>query len=217
MTAMFKETIKVMPATLGESKGDAVYLDMRALRSEFSYCGVWYARDKSEESVLTTLFYYSKDDRRPDVPGEEIKENSFQQAGRFRIDSSHDRVWMGLRLGEDAYAGIRLSEFRKETAYLNCKVVRNRASGAESVGGGIIRGGDARFAKIGVEDRLGSADFQDLILFLVLIKEGPPADWMADSCLGVVGVPVQVPPCRFAHDRKYSSWNGQNPLDGIKG
>jgi hypothetical protein len=40
---------------------------------------------------------------------------------------------------------------------------------------------------------------------------------MADSCLGVEGVPVQVPPCRFSHDRKYSSWEGQNPLDGIKG
>lgn len=214
---MFEETIKVIPAVLGESQGDILYLDMRALRNEYSYCGVWYARDRSEESILTTLFYYSKDDRRPAEPGEEIKENSFQQAGRFRINSANDRVWMGFRVGEDAYAGIRLSGFRKETAYLNCKVVRNRASGAEPVGGGIIRGGEALFAKVGVEDRLGSIDYQDLLLFLVLIKEGPPPDWMADSCLGVEGVPVQVPPCRFALDRKYSSWNGQNPLDGIKG
>ena len=27
---MFEETIKVIPAALGESKGDALYLDMRA-------------------------------------------------------------------------------------------------------------------------------------------------------------------------------------------
>lgn len=214
---MPEEAIKVLPAAMGDSKGDALYLDMRALRSDYSYCGVWYARDKSGESVLTTLFYYSKDDRRPAEPGEEIRENSFRQAARFRIDSAHERVWMGVRVGEDAFAGIRLSEFRKESAYVNTRVVRNRATGAESVGGGIIRGGEARFARIGIEDRLGTIDYQDLLLFLVLIREAPPADWMADSCLGVEGVPVQVPQCRFAHDRKYSSWNGQNPLDGTKG
>lgn len=214
---MFDGTITVLPGAFSESGGDALFLDMRALRKDFNYCGVWYARDKSEESVLTTLFYYSKDDRRPAEVSEELKENSFQQAGRFRINAAHDRVWLGVRVTDGAGAGIRLSDFRKESAYINSKVVRARSGGAEAVGGGIIRGGEAWFAKIGIEDRLGTADYEDLILFLVLIREAPPADWMADTCLGVEGVPVQVPPCRFAFDRKYSSWNGQNPLDGIKG
>jgi hypothetical protein len=213
---MFEDVITVMPGEFGESGGDALYLDMRALRKDFGYCGVWYARDKSEESVLTTLFYYSQDDHRPDGASEEIKENSFQQAGRFRINTAHERVWMGARVADNAFAGIRLSDFRKENAYINSKVLRTRAGGAEAVGGGILRGGEAWFAKIGIEDRLGTIDYEDLILFLVLIRQSPPADWMADACLGVEGVPVQVPPCRFTIDRKYSLWNGQNPLDGIK-
>jgi hypothetical protein len=214
---MFDGIISVMPDAFGESNGDALCLDMRAVGRDYGYCGVWYARDRSEESVLTTLFYYAKDDRRPSEASEEIKENSFQQAPRFRIRSSHDRVWMGARVNDGACAGIRLSDFRKETAYIQSKVMRAKGSGAEVIGGGIIRGGDAWFARIGIEDRIGSIDYEDLILFLVLIKEAPPADWMADTCLGVEGVPVQVPPCRFVSDRKYSPWNGQNPLDGIKG
>lgn len=211
------DTITVRADNFKGIEGDSLFIDMGKLRGDFAYCGLWYGRDGSAESVITTSLYYAAGDTRPEDPAEELKENSFQQAGRFRVPADRGSVWIAARASDDAYCKIQLSPFRKETAYINYKVIKNRAGGVEVLGSGVLRGGDAWFAKIGIEDRSGAMDFKDAIFYLVLIPEPPPGDWEAASCIGVQGLPVVVPPCRFAVDRKYSSWNGQNPLDGTGG
>ncbi|TFH39310.1 MAG: hypothetical protein E4G96_09245 [Chrysiogenales bacterium] len=198
-----------------EGEGDALYIDMGRLREEYGYVGLWYARDRSEESVITTEIYVSMDDNRPSSSSEEIKESNFKQAVRYRMPGDAGHIWVASRISEGGYGKMKLHPFSKESAYINCRVIRNRAHGADVVGTGIIRGGEVRFARIGIEDLLGTIDYEDTILYLVLIREAPPADWRADGFLGVQGLPVQVPSCIFSDDGKYSSWNGQNPLDVI--
>ncbi len=214
---MLEDTITVIPDNFNGLEGDSIRIDLKKLKNDFAYCGLWYGRDGSVESVVTTTLYYAAGDKRPREASEELKENSFQQAGRFRISGDHDSVWIAARVSDSAFCRIQLSPFRKETAYLNYKVIKNRAGGVEVLGSGILRGGEAYFAKIGIEDRAGVIDFKDAIFYLVLIPDPPPEDWEAASCIGIQGLPVVVPPCRFAVDRKYSSWKGQNPLDGIGG
>ena len=210
---MREDSILVLPDNFKGSEGDAVFINMRQLKDEFAYAGLWYGRDGSAESVITTMLYYGDNGKRPAEAAEELKENSFQQAARFRIDTGHDSIWIAAHVSGSAFCRIQLSSFRKETAYINYKIIRNRAAGAEVLGSGIFRGGEAWFAKIGIEDGAGMVDFKDAIFYLVLIKDPPPQDWDAGSCIGIQGLPVQVPQCRFSSDRKYSSWNGQNPLD----
>jgi hypothetical protein len=209
---MFEEIINIVPA---DGSGDLLYIEMQKLRDQFAYCGLWFARDRSEESIVTTTLFYSDRGLLPGEPSEELKENSFMQAPRFMIQPGHNHVWMGARISDTGYGKLRLSDFKKESAYLNIKVIHNRASGADVLGSAIIRGGEAYFARVGIEDMLGAADYEDTTLYLVLIKDPPPRDWGAADYLGVEGLPVQVPPCRFTVDGKYSGWLGQNPLDGI--
>ncbi len=214
---IMEDTIKVRADDFKGIEGDSLFIDIKKLRDEFAYCGLWYGRDGSAESVITTSLYYADGDTRPEDPAEELKENSFQQAGRFRVPTERGSVWIAARTSDDAFCRIQLSPFRKESAYVNYKVIRNRAGGVEVLGSGILRGGEAWFAKIGIEDRFGAVDFKDAVFYLVLIKDPPPDEWSAASCIGVVGLPLVAPPCRFAVDRKYSPWNGQNPLDGTGG
>jgi hypothetical protein len=209
---MFEETIKIVPA--GDS-GDLLYIEMQKLKIEFAYCGLWFARDRSEESVVTTTLFYSPGSELPGEPSEELKENSFKQSPRFIIQPGHNHVWMGARISDAGYGKLKLSDFKKESSYLNIKVIHNRTSGADVLGSAVIRGGEAFYARVGVEDMLGAADYEDTILYLVLVKDPPPRDWGAADYLGVEGLPVQVTPCRLTVDGKYSPWLGQNPLDGI--
>ncbi len=212
---MLEDTITVMPDNFKGVEGDVIRIDMKKLRAEYAYCGLWYGRDGSAESAMTTSLYYSSGDKRPADAGEEIKENSFQQAGRFRIPSGHDSVWIAARVSDETYCKMQLSSFRKEFAYINYKVIRNRASGVEVLDSGVLRGGDAFFAKIGIEDMAGTVDYKDTVLYLVLIPDPPPDDWDAGASIGVQGLPVLVPSSRFEAGRHYSEWNGHNPLDGI--
>lgn len=213
---MFENIIQVKNDDFKGASGDSLHIDMGALRKDFPYCGLWYARDKSTDSVITVEFYYSSGSRRPAEPNEAIRENSFQQSKRIIIPSGHDHVWIAARVSDAGYGLLKLMDFQKGKVYLNSKVVKSRAGGADVTDGGIIRGGTACFAKLGIEDMLGTIDYGDTTLYLVLIKDPPPGDWKAESCLGVDGIPVIVQPCRFAADGKYSSWNGQNPLDGMR-
>lgn len=211
---MLEDTISVMPDNFSGCEGDSIHIEMALLRKECPYCGLWYGRDGSADAPVTTSFYYSAGDKRPAEANDEIKENSFQQSVRVRIPSAPDHVWIAARVNDTAYCKLQISPFRKEAVYLNSKIIRNRASGIDVIGNRVLRGGEAYFAKIGIEDTLGTTDFKDTILYLVAIPEPPPADWNVDSCLGIEGLPILVPSCRFAVERKYSPWRGQNPLDG---
>ncbi len=80
-----------------------------------------------------------------------------------------------------------------------------------------LKGGEADFFKVGIEDFKGIEDYADTILYVVMAKDLPPADWKLDHlCLGVQNVPVLVASAIFPDDRKYSNWLGQNPLSNIK-
>ncbi len=215
---MLEESVRIVSGMrFREGDGDALHLDMDRLRGEYAYVGLWYARDRSEESVITTELYYSNDDRLPSTTSEEIKESSFKQAVRHRMPSDAQKIWMAAKIVDGGYASMKLHSFSKESVYVNCRIIKNRAHGADVIGSGIIRGGEARFARLGIEDNLGTKDFEDTILYIVLIKSPPPGDWRADGFLGVQGLPVQVPQCIFSDDGRYSSWNGQNPLDVVEG
>ena len=210
---MFQEQIQIIRDTFSsDAPGDSLHIDMRKISGEFPYCGLWFARDRSEESAITAEFYYSAGSARPAETGDELKENIFQQAVRFRIPGGHNHVWISARTAS-ARCGMKLGEFRREKAYLSFRILRNRAGGHEVLKSGVIQGGQAWFAPLCIEDKLGEPDYKDTLYYLVLIKDPPPEDWEADAHLGVEGVPVLVPSCNFSADGTYAAWNGRNPLD----
>lgn len=213
---LFEDMARVVPQRFDGVEGDALFFNLAELKNEFAYCGIWYARDRSEESVMTSKIYYADREERPLSPNEEIKENSFQQALRIKIPYDASFAWFATQFSETVYGRLKLFDFKKEYLYLNYRIIKNRAQGIDVLGSGVIRGGDAWFARLGVEDTLSKIDFNDTILYLVLIKDIPPPDWGVDhSCYGVGGLPVMVSAVRFSIDRKYSTWRGQNPLDAM--
>lgn len=210
---MFEGQIQIIrESSAEETAGDFLHVDREKLGNDFTYNGLWFARDRSEESAITTELYYSADSARPAGIGEELKENSFQQVVRFRIPGGHKHIWVSART-ETTRCGLKLGEFRREQVYVNYRVIRNRASGFDVIRSGVIKGGQAFFAPLGIEDMRGAVDYKEALYYMVLIKDPPPEDWGVDAYLGVEGVPVVVPSCTFTVDGKYSSWAGRNPLD----
>jgi hypothetical protein len=199
----------------GGLKGDALLLDTKKIRAEYKYLGIWYARDGSDATLITTEIYRAdgKEPAMPEAFSEEIKENSFKQARRIELSIKNDRVWVAARIDGGDYCSLRADSRKSGHTYLNYKTIRTKGTGFEVLDKGVFKGGGADFFRLGVEDRQGPEDFSDTILYVVLVKDLPPADWKVDqSCLGIQNVPVLVPVCTFTADRKYSDWMGQNPL-----
>lgn len=196
-------------------RGDALLLDTKKIRAEYRYLGLWYARDGSDATLITTEIYEA-DGKEPSMPGafsEEIKENSFKQARRIELPLKHDWTWVALRIDGGNYCALRADERKTGHTYLNYKTIRTNGAGFEVLDKGVFKGGGADFFRLGAEDRKGPEDFSDTILYVVLAQDLPPDDWkVGHACLGIQNVPVLVPVCTFTADRKYSDWLGQNPL-----
>ena len=106
---------------------------------------------------------------------------------------------------------------QNENTYINYRVIQSRGSGFDMLDKGIIKGGKAAFFKLGIEDGTGELDYDDTVLFVVMIKNLPPEDWRFNaSYWGVQKLPLVVPEFLFTLGQKYSSWLGQNPIDNIK-
>ncbi len=212
---MHEDTVKIIEKEFkGEDKGDALFIDIGKLKKDYSYIGLWYARDRTEFNSITTEFFYTVS---PELPGEfteELKENSFKQVNRYRFRTGDAFCWTATRIDNSTYCRMKLFGFQKEHLYLNCQVINNRPAGVELLGKGVLRGGAAHFVKLGIEDMTGEIDFNDTIMYLVLLTDLPPADWgVDDKSYGVQRLPVFVPAVKFTADKKYTTWNGQNPLD----
>jgi len=203
----------------GGLKGDILFLNMKQLQQDYKYVGLWYACDKNEETFITTEFYYTSeaDCKRPPDFSEQLKENSFKKTSRFKIPDEHDCVWVATRIDQKNYCKIKAFALQKEKTYIDYKVIRHRGQSYDTLKNGIIKGCAAQFFKMGIEDRTGTIDYNDTIMFVVFIKELPPADWNFDgSCFGIQKLPIFVPTFIFSIRSRYSNWYGQNPLDDIR-
>ena len=199
----------------GGLKGHALFFDVKKIREEYRYLGLWYARDGSEKTLITTELYYTDgpDTKIPPEFSEEVKENSFKQVKRLSLPLKHDRIWAATRVDGDNYCMLKADPLKSGHVYLNYKTIRNRGAGFDLLDKGIFKGGSADFFRLGIEDLKGAEDYTDAILYVVMSRDIPPDDWNLDHlALGIQNVPVMVPTCTFTTDRKYTDWNGQNPL-----
>ncbi len=212
---MHEDTVKVIEKEFpGGLKGDALFIDFSRLKKDYPYVGLWYARDRTEFNSITTEFYYTGTPELPSEFTEELKENSFKQVNRYMFRTGDQFCWTATRIDNSTYCRMNLFGFQNEYLYLNYQLINNRAAGVETLGTGVLRGGAAHFAKLGIEDMTGEIDFSDTIMYLVMLTDVPPADWGVDhSCYGVQRLPVLVPAVKFTTDKTYTPWNDRDPLD----
>lgn len=200
----------------GGASGDILYVDMEKVAVEYPYVGLWYAGDREDSASFVIDCYYGPGARRPDHAAEELTENSFRETKRYKIARDRGNAWFAIRVPGTGYGGIQLQEFQTEGSFMKYAVVRNRPRGIESLKSCTMKIGTAHFSRMSIEDGSGAVDYRDTTLFVVLLRELPPADWQCDhACLGVQGVPVIISTARFAADGTYAPWLGQNPLAGI--
>jgi hypothetical protein len=213
-----EESFSIVQTTYsGGLKGDALFINMGKLREENDYIGLWYACDRSEETFITTAFYYAKGDcKKPEDFQEELKENSFKQIKKFTIPTGHDCIWIGMRTDEIHYCRLKIYEVQQEKTYIKYKVIRDKGTTVDVLGKGVMKGGIAYFFKLGIEDNTGEIDFNDTIMYVVFMKDCPPSDWRLDyGSLGIQKLPVFTSTFRFPVGETYTDWYGQNPLDDI--
>ncbi|MBN2736158.1 MAG: hypothetical protein JXR70_04195 [Spirochaetales bacterium] len=198
-------------------QGDALYINMKKIRDDYDYLGLWYAVDRSEESVISTELYYSQDSESRKNPfNEEIKENTFKKVKKITLAREQDNIWIAMKNHGANYCRLKAYPPEQEKTYINYKVVKERNNTIDVLKKGILKGGLCHFFKLGVEDRLGKIDYNDTIFFVVFMKDCPPKDWHLDyRAMGVQKLPMVVSTFHFNIGRRYSPWAGQNPLEGI--
>jgi hypothetical protein len=200
------------------NKGDMLKLNVDAIKNDFAYIGLWFACDRSENVYVTTELYRTSagNPERPQKPSEEITENSFKKSPRKEIAKDSDVLWIAVRREGARYCRMKASPWIDEKSYINYKVIKNRDTTYDTLKSGIIKGDAARFCKIGIEDGTGAVDYNDEILFLVLVRALPPADWKFDpGCFAIQKLPIASSVHFFSVKGKYSPWLGQNPMEGI--
>ncbi len=200
------------------TKSDILFLNLADIKSDYNYAGLWYACDKNEETYIATEVYYSQEThaKRPQEISEEISENSFKHSPRHAISLKQSGVWIATRTDKGRYCQMKAFSTQTENTYINYKVIRNRGESYDTLSTGIIKGSKACFFKLGIEDRTGEIDYNDTIMFVVLIKDLPPEDWHFNPAyFGVQKLPVLVPAFLFPARQKYADWLGQNPLDNV--
>jgi hypothetical protein len=199
-------------------KGHVLSLNLTEIKKDYNYAGLWYACDKNQETYIATEIYYNQDEsgKRPQGFSEEISENSFKHSPRYGFSLNHSTAWIAMRTDKGRYCGMKVNSPHTENTYINYKVIRNRGESYDTLSTGIIKGGKGWFFKLGIEDKTGEIDYNDTIMFVVLIKDLPPEDWHFDPAyFGVQKLPVIVPAFLFPIRQKYSDWMGQNPFDNI--
>ncbi len=203
----------------GNRKGKTILFNNMEIRNHYQYFGLWYARDGSDNTLITTEIYSSNSEEpfKPADFTEEIKENAFKQAKRLAIDLSKRWTWVAARVDGENYCGLKAEAPMKGHLYVNYSTIKNKTSGFDLLNKGMFKGGEADFFKLCIEDFKSKEDYADTIMYVVMAKDLPPADWRVDHlCLGIQNVPVLVSKAIFPDDRIYSSWFGQNPLSNIK-
>jgi hypothetical protein len=203
---------------LDKLTGDCLILNLAGLKKEYNYIGLWYAVDRNEKTYITTEFYYSdeKECKKPYEFTTELKENNFKQIRRQKIPLEHSWAFIATRIEKHTYCRMKAFPMQSEELYLNSRVIRNRAKSIDTLKSGIIRGSNADFYKLGIEDGTGKIDYNDTIMFLVGIKDLPPADWNVDHRnYAIQRLPLITGKANFSVNDKYSEWNGQNPLEGV--
>lgn len=213
------ETFKIVKQEFSDKHtGEALFINMKKLKQENDYIGLWYACDRNEETFITTEFYYASGEpcRCPRDFQEELKENSFKQLKKFTLPKDHDWIWAAMRTEGAAYCRLKVYDIQQEKTYINYKVIREKDTTFDVLSKGIIKGGIAYFFKLGIEDMTGEVDFNDTIMYVVFMKDCPPEDWNLDyGSLGIQNLPVFASAFRFPVHKKYSDWCGQNPLSGV--
>lgn len=211
-----KAMINVMQTRVDTTNVDALFIDRAALAANFSYVGFWFACDRSVETNITVDFYHAPGgEPRPEKQSEEILENSFKKSPRFALSPEHQSIWVTCRVGTTSYCSMKLFPPVAEASFINYKVINHRGSTYDTLKTGVIKGDQAVFYKIGIEDHTGEIDYNDTIFFLVCVKSLPPADWKFDPNLfGVRKLPVVINSFLFSAKGTYSRWLGQDPLSG---
>lgn len=215
---MINNSIKIVKENFKEGlKGDSLLIDISKIRNDFDYAGLWYAKDGNEETFITTEIYCSDVNEKPLKPDDqdaEIKENSFKQVNRIEISRANNWVWIASKVEGGNYCNMKTGQVKQNKLYINFKVVHNKTFGFDIVNKGIFKGGTAYFFDLISSYKISEADAIQSIMFLVFIKDLPPADWnIDDTYYGVENLPVFTPIFKFADDNKYSDWFSQNPLN----
>jgi len=203
---------------LDKLTGDCLVLNLNGLKSEYNYIGLWYACDRNENTYITTEFYYSNEEKclRPYEFTTELKENNFKQIRRQEIPIEYSWAFIATRIEKHTYCRLKAFPVQSEQVYINYKVIRNRAESIDTLKTGIIRGNNADFFKLGIEDGTGKIDYNDTILYLVCIKDLPPSNWNIDHRnYAIQRLPLLTGKVNFSINDKYSNWNEQNPLEGV--
>jgi hypothetical protein len=200
----------------GGLKGPAFLIDMESLRGEFDYIGLWYAKDGSEKTFITTEIYYSESDDKPFKPDEfdtEIKENSFKQVNRIELSRSNKKIWIASKIDNGSYCSFKTGAVKQSKLYINYKVIHNKSFGFDIINKGLMKGGSVQFFDLLSIYKSGSIELNQALLFLVMIKDIPPADWnIDDAYYGVENLPVFTPIFKFSDGKSYSEWFGQKPF-----
>ena len=136
---MLSEDIKVIEDEINGYRGDFLFLNLFELQKDYAYCGLWYAKDGSEKTFITTELYYSKDGNRPSEFSEEIKENSFKQIKRLSISYKYNSLWIATRNDNSSYCKMKLSQHRNESIYIRYNLVKNTSHGIDSFGKGLFK------------------------------------------------------------------------------
>ena len=102
---------------------------MKKLKQENDYIGLWYACDRSEETFITTEFYYGSGEPpvKPLKFQEELKENSFKQLKKFTIPTEYDSVWIAMHTEGLKYCRLKVYEIQQEKTYIKKYLVRTKS------------------------------------------------------------------------------------------
>jgi|GEM_PF-1048974 len=213
------EAFKIINEKYENFEGNALLLNIDKIKEQYEYIGLWYVKDGSDKTFITTEIYYSNE-KNPIKPRDfnlELKENAFKQANRFELPKDFKWVWITTRIDNGKYCKMKTGSIKEGKLYITFKVIHNKAFGFDVVGKGMFKGGQADFFALGSEDMTDKIDYTDALMYLVLIKDYPPVDWGIDhSFIGIENLPIFAPTFKFVDNRKYSTWFNQNPLENIK-
>ncbi len=209
----------VIKEDISGEKQDVLRLDITAIACEYAYIGLWFACDRSQDVYVSTELYAGtgSEPMQASTLTEEITENSFKKSPKKEICRDIRTMRVAVRREGGRYCKMKAFPWMDEKSYINYKVIRNRVTSYDTLASGIIKGDVARFMKIGIEDGTGALDYNDEILFLVLVRSLPPVDWKFDpSSFAVQKLPMIGNAHLFNVKVKYTPWLGQDPMEGLE-
>jgi hypothetical protein len=142
----------------------------------------------------------------------ELKEQWFKNTNRQTLAMDMKSIWIGIRIDNGRYCKLTPGQLKSEKLYINYKMVHNRGTSFDVLNSGTFRGGLAYFLPVFVDLQQDDRTIPQAWVYLVFIKDYPPADWQVDpSCIGINLLPIITQHHKFNDRAEYSEWFGQKP------